>query len=129
MGCYEIGIGRIMASLAEQRNDEFGLNWPLSVAPFKVALVLINEEDSKQKEVADYIYDTLTSNNISVIYDNRNERPGVKFKDMDLIGIPLRITVGKKAVEDIVEFKLRGNNEIEELNISNVIDKIKNMCL
>ena len=127
MGCYE--IGRIMASLAEQRNDEFGLNWPLSVAPFKVALVLINEEDSKQKEVADYIYDTLTSNNISVIYDNRNERLGVKFKDMDLIGIPLRITVGKKAVEDIVEFKLRGNNEIEELNISNVIDKIKNMCL
>lgn len=95
MGCYE--IGRIMASLAEQRNDEFGLNWPLSVAPFKVALVLINEEDSKQKEVADYIYDTLTSNNISVIYDNRNERPGVKFKDMDLIGIPLRITVGKKS--------------------------------
>lgn len=129
MGCYGIGIGRIMASLAEQRNDEFGLNWPLSVAPFKVALVLINEEDSKQKEVADYIYENLISNNISVIYDNRNERPGVKFKDMDLIGIPIRVTIGKKACEDIVEFKLRSNSEIEELNVSIAIAKIKNMCL
>lgn len=129
MGCYGIGIERIMAAVAEQNNDEFGLIWPISIAPYKVSIVLINENDDKQKEVADKLYDDLIDNNISVLYDNRDERPGVKFNDMDLIGIPIRITVGKKANENLVEFKLRTDVSSIDINAWEVIDKIKNICL
>lgn len=129
MGCYGIGIERVMAAVAEQNNDEFGLIWPISIAPYKVAIVLINESDEKQKEVADKLYDDLINNNISVIYDNRNERPGVKFNDMDLIGIPIRITVGKKISEDLVEFKLRTEKSSIDISVQDIIEKIKNICL
>lgn len=129
MGSYGIGIERVMAAVAEQNNDEFGLIWPISIAPYKIAIVLINENDEKQKEIADKLYDELTSNNISVIYDNRNERPGVKFNDMDLIGIPVRLTVGKKACENVVEFKLRTNEHSIDINVDEAIEKIKNICL
>ena len=129
MGCYGIGIGRIMAAVAEQNNDEFGLIWPLNIAPYKVALVLINEEDAKQKEKADYLYDELSSMGISVIYDNRLERPGVKFNDMDLIGIPIRVTVGKKINDNIVELKLRNKKEIEDVDVNEIISKIQDYCI
>lgn len=129
MGCYGIGIERVMAAVAEQNNDEFGLKWPISIAPYKVAIVLINENDEKQKKIADKLYAELTSNNISVIYDNRNERPGVKFNDMDLIGIPIRLTVGKKASENLVEFKLRTDESSTDVDVEEVIEKIKNICL
>ncbi len=129
MGSYGIGIERVMAAVAEQNNDEFGLVWPISIAPYQVAIVLINENDDKQKEIADKLYDDLAGNNISVIYDNRNERPGVKFNDMDLIGIPIRLTVGKKSSEDLVEFKLRTDSTSTDINIQEVVEKIKNICL
>lgn len=129
MGSYGIGIERVMAAVAEQNNDEFGLIWPISIAPYKVSIILINENDEKQKEVADKLYDDLINNNISVIYDNRNERPGVKFNDMDLIGIPVRLTVGKKASENLVEFKLRTDESSFDINVQDVIEKIKNICL
>lgn len=129
MGSYGIGIERVMAAVAEQNNDEFGLIWPISIAPYKVAIVLINENDEKQKEVADKLYYNLINNNISVIYDNRDERPGVKFNDIDLIGIPIRITVGKKVNENLVEFKLRTDESSIDVDVQEVIEKIKNICL
>ncbi len=120
MGCYGIGIGRIMAAIVEQNNDENGIILPMNIAPYHVSIVLINDKDKKQVKVAEKLYNDLTKKGIEVILDNRNERPGVKFKDMDLIGIPIRITVGKKVEEDQVELKLRTDKESTDINIKDV---------
>lgn len=125
MGCYGIGLGRCLAAIAEQNNDEKGLIWPYSVAPYKVAIVVINTKDEKQMAIANELYDEFNKNEIDVILDDRDERPGVKFNDMDLIGIPYRITVGKKSLEDIVEFKKRGNEEVKEINYKDAFDLVK----
>ena len=122
MGCYGIGLGRILASVAEQKNDENGLIWPLEIAPFKVAIVLLNNE---AESYANELYSKLNSEKISTLLDDRNERPGVKFKDMDLIGIPVRITIGKKYSEGIVELKLRNETETKEVNINDLENEIK----
>lgn len=111
MGCYGIGVDRTLASIIEKNNDDKGIIWPMSVAPFQVCIVPI-KYDGKMKEVADKIYDELESHGIEVLLDDRNERPGVKFSDMDLIGIPLRITVGDKNLPN-VEFKPRAAEEAE----------------
>lgn len=124
MGCYGIGLGRILASIAEQSNDEKGLIWPLSVAPFKVAIVLLNND---AKEYANKLYEELNNKGIETILDDRDERAGVKFNDMDLIGIPIRITIGKKYNEDIVELKLRKEQEIREISIGNIIEEINSI--
>lgn len=124
MGSYGIGLGRILASIAEQKNDENGLIWPIEIAPFKVAIVLLNKE---AEAYADSLYENLNNENIETILDNRDERPGVKFKDMDLIGIPIRITIGKKYNEGKVELKLRNKEEIKEINLNDVTEKIKNI--
>lgn len=124
MGSYGIGLGRILASIAEQKNDENGLIWPIEIAPFKVAIVLLNKE---AETYADSLYKKLNSENIETILDNRDERPGVKFKDMDLIGIPIRITIGKKYNEGKVELKLRNKEEIKEINLNDVTEEIKNI--
>ena len=105
MGSYGIGLGRILASVVEQHNDEAGIIWPYSVAPYKVSIVIVNTNDEIQVKEANNLYTKLTSLNIDVLLDDRDERVGVKFKDMDLIGIPIRITVGKRASEKIFEFK------------------------
>lgn len=127
MGCYGIGLGRILASIIEQHNDEDGIIWPLSVAPYKVAIVIINTKDNNQITLATELYDRLQSIGIDVLLDDREERPGVKFKDMDLIGIPIRITVGKKAEENIVEWKFRSSKEILEVNMEEAIIKTKEL--
>ena len=124
MGSYGIGLGRILASIAEQKNDENGLIWPIEIAPFKVAIVLLNKE---AETYADSLYENLNNENIETILDNRDERPGVKFKDMDLIGIPIRITIGKKYNEGKVELKLRNKEEIKEINLNDVTEEIKNI--
>lgn len=124
MGSYGIGLGRILASIAEQKNDENGLIWPIEIAPFKVAIVLLNKE---AEAYAESLYENLNNENIETILDNRDERPGVKFKDMDLIGIPIRITIGKKYNEGKVELKLRNKEEIKEINLNDVTEKIKNI--
>lgn len=111
MGCYGIGVDRTLASIIENNNDEKGIIWPMTVAPFQVCVVPI-KYDGKMKEVADKIYETLKSDGIEVFLDDRNERPGVKFADMELIGIPLRITVGEKNLPN-VEFKPRAQAEAE----------------
>ena len=124
MGCYGIGIGRILAAIIEQNNDENGIILPMNIAPYQVSIVLINDKDEKQVEVANNLYQELTSKGIEVVLDNRNERPGVKFKDMDLIGIPLRITVGKKIDENKVELKQRKEKESIDIEINNVYEII-----
>ena len=123
MGCYGIGPGRILASIIEQNNDENGMILPMNIAPYEVAIVLIDSNDEKQNEFANKLYDELKNNGIDVLLDDRNERPGVKFKDMDLIGIPLRINVGKKINEGLVEFKERTNNEFELVDVNEVASK------
>ena len=127
MGCYGIGIGRVLASIVEQNNDEKGIIFPMTVAPFKVCIVPSNMKDEHIVETADKIYQTLTESNIDTIYDDRDERLGVKFNDIDLIGIPIRITVGKKLAENKVELKLRKEDTSKDVDIENIIDEIKNI--
>ena len=121
MGCYGIGIARILAALIEQNNDENGLILPMNIAPYQVSIVLINDKDEKQVEIANNLYEELTKNGVEVILDNRCERPGIKFKDMDLIGIPLRITVGKKIEENQVELKTRTAKESTDINLKDIV--------
>ena len=124
MGCYGIGPGRILASLIEQSNDENGLVLPMNIAPYQIALVQIDMKNEEQTKIANDIYDKLTAAGIEVIFDDREERPGVKFKDMELIGIPARITVGKKIADNLVEFKERKNGNQEEISIDEIVEKI-----
>ncbi|MDD3048509.1 MAG: proline--tRNA ligase [Bacilli bacterium] len=126
MGSYGIGVGRCMAAIVEQHNDELGIIWPTSVAPYQVCIITIDPKDEKQMEISNYIYNKLNELNIEVMLDDRNERPGVKFNDADLIGIPIRITVGKKAIEDIIEVKLRSSENNEEMNVNEIFDWINN---
>ncbi len=125
MGSYGIGLGRCMAAIVEQNNDDNGIIWPISVAPFKCCIVIANSNDEVQLNLANKLYDSLLEKGIEPLLDDRNERMGVKLNDMDLIGIPVRIVVGKRASEDIVELKYRNKDEIFEINSSNVIDYIK----
>ena len=126
MGCYGIGIGRILASIIEQNNDDNGMILPASIAPYEVSIVLINDKDELQVEVANKLYEDLKNNGVDVLLDDRDERPGVKFKDMDLIGIPIRINVGKLVVDGKVEFKERQKNENEIVNIEDVVNYVSN---
>ena len=125
MGCYGIGVGRCMAAIVEQNNDEKGIIWPMSVAPFKCSIIIANTKDETQLNLANKLYDELLNKGIEPLLDDRNERMGVKLNDMDLIGIPVRIVVGKKASDNIVELKYRNKDEIFEINVNNVIDYIK----
>ena len=125
MGCYGIGVGRILASIIEQNNDENGMILPMSISPFEVSIVLIDGKDEQQLTIANNIYNELKDAGIDVLLDDRDERPGVKFKDMDLLGIPLRITVGKKINENVVEVKERTNKEFELVELDNIISYTK----
>lgn len=125
MGCYGIGPGRIFASLVEQNNDEKGIIFPLSVAPFKVCIAALNTKNDTCMEVANKLYDELNKAGIDTLLDDRDERPGVKFNDLDLLGIPIRITLGKKLSENKVEFKLRKETESIDLDLNDVVNHIK----
>ena len=115
MGCYGIGVTRTLAAIVEQHHDENGIIWPMSVTPYHVIITLVKPDDEAQKEVAEHIHESLENAGIEVLLDDRNERPGVKFKDADLLGIPIRITVGKRAGEGFVEYKLRREADKQEL--------------
>ncbi len=117
MGCYGIGVERIVAAVVEQNHDDKGIIWPMNIAPYKVCIVLINPKDETQTKIANDIYEKLNEMGIEAILDDRNERPGVKFNDMDLIGIPVRITVGKKVEEGCVEIKNRTEDEAKVISI------------
>lgn len=125
MGCYGIGPGRILASLVEQNNDEKGIIFPLSVAPFKVCIAALNTKDETCMEIANKLYDELNNAGIDTLLDDRDERPGIKFNDLDLLGIPIRITLGKKLSENKVEFKLRKETESIDLDLNDVVNHIK----
>lgn len=124
MGCYGIGVGRILASVVEQNNDEHGMILPMNIAPYNVAIVLINVNDEEQKRYANELHDRLETLGIEVLLDDRDERAGVKFNDMDLIGIPLRITIGKKYNEGLVEVKNRRTGETVDIKVNDLIDFI-----
>lgn len=124
MGSYGIGPGRCMAAIVEQNADENGINWPLNIAPFEVAIVLINGKDEVQVELANTLYQTCLEKGIDVVLDDRDERAGVKFKDIELIGVPYRVTVGKKAVEQIVEFKARNDESNTEISSNEIVDHL-----
>lgn len=124
MGCYGFGLERCMASIVEQHNDENGIIWPMSVAPYHVGIVIVNVKDENQVKVANEIYDTLRAAGIDVLLDDRDERVGVKFKDMELIGLPLRITVGKHIVNNEVEFKERTSDNIN-ITIDSILNVVK----
>ena len=124
MGSYGIGLGRTMAAIVEQNHDEKGIIWPENIAPYKYIILIMSSKDETQNKVANDLYDKLTDKGVEVILDDRDERPGVKFNDAELIGIPYRITVGKKAGEGIVEFKARTAEAAEELSIEELLKKI-----
>lgn len=124
MGSYGIGITRTVTAIVEQNHDEDGIIWPESVAPYKVIITLVKHNDEDQLNLAEKIYSELTSKGVEVMLDNRNERPGVKFKDRDLIGIPHRITVGRDAKDGIVEYSTRKDKENINLAYEEALDKI-----
>ena len=116
MGCYGIGVSRIVAAAIEQSHDQNGIIWPLPIAPFQVLILPVNYEHEKIRTISNRIYKQLESAGYEVLMDDRDERAGVKFKDADLIGIPIRVTVGEKTLaKNIVEVKLRGEKEVREV--------------
>ena len=122
MGSYGIGVARCMSAIVEQNNDEDGIIWPINVAPYKVAIVVISNKDEEQVNIASELYEYFTKNSVDCVLDDRDERPGIKFKDMDLIGIPYRIVVGKKATNGIVEVKNRKTKEVKEILIKDILN-------
>lgn len=124
MGCYGIGVTRTLSSIIEQHHDENGIKWPIAVAPYHVVVVPVSVKDENQFNTAKEIYTNLKAKGIETILDDRDERPGIKFKDADLIGIPVRITVGKRVGEGIVEFKERSKDEKIEISIDNILEEV-----
>jgi prolyl-tRNA synthetase len=116
MGCYGIGVTRLIAAIIEQSHDERGIIWPLTVSPFDYHLILVMPEDKLQRKIAEDIYMGLLENGSEVLYDEREVTPGVKFADADLIGIPYQIVVGKKVEEGKVEVKIRKSNKRLEVS-------------
>ena len=127
MGCYGIGVSRTLAAVIEQHHDEDGIIWPVSVAPYHVIVTLVKPKDETQSKLAEDIYQRLLTAGVEAVIDDRDERPGVKFKDADLLGFPLRITVGKRAGEGIVEYKLRRDSEKTEISVEEAIENAINL--
>ena len=125
MGCYGIGVSRVISAIIEQHNDEKGIIWPKEVAPFQVHLVCVDAKKQEQLELSEKLYADLTSAGYQVLYDDRAERAGVKFNDADLIGIPLQVVVGKKATDEIVEVKERKTLEKVDTSITEVLSKVE----
>lgn len=125
MGCYGIGIGRTAAAAIEQNHDENGPIFPISIAPFEVAVIPVNVSDNIQRETAEKIYNGLLAEKIDVIIDDRDERVGVKFNDIDLLGIPLKVIAGKRAKEGKVEIKDRRGTKTMEVNVDSAVRAIK----
>ena len=125
MGCYGIGIGRTAAAAIEQNHDDQGIIFPMAIAPFHVVVTVLNIKDEEVVAAADELYDTLCKAGIEVLIDDRKDRPGAKFKDADLIGIPLRVTVGGRALkEGVFELRDRKTGEVESLVVASAADDI-----
>jgi len=125
MGCYGIGVGRTVAAAIEQSHDANGIVFPPAIAPFAVVVVPVNIKDGQQRDIAETIYAGLREKQIDALLDDRDERPGIKFKDTDLIGIPLRITVGAKAVtEKTVDIKWRQSGAVELVPVDDAVARV-----
>ena len=128
MGCYGIGISRTMAAAAEQGADENGIVWPLPIAPFEVIIVPVNSKNEEQMQAAWSLYEEFKQEGLETIIDDRDERAGVKFKDADLIGIPLRITIGPRSLQEKqVEIKKRTAKDVELVPLDAVSSRVKLM--
>jgi prolyl-tRNA synthetase len=126
MGSYGIGIERAMATIVETHHDENGIIWPMSVAPFHVVITVVQMKNDQSVEVAETIYEELISNGVEVLLDDRDSRAGVKFADAELIGIPLRITIGPKGIADgVVEVVDRRDGSMDSVQIDEVVANIQ----
>lgn len=125
MGCYGIGVSRTFQAIIDmpENHDDNGIIWPMSVAPYHVIITVMKPEDEAQKDVAERLYSELGKAGVEVVLDDRKERPGVKFKDADLLGIPVRVTVGRGAADGIVEYKMRRDADKVELSVEEAIAK------
>ncbi len=125
MGCYGIGLNRIVAAAIEAHHDEAGIRWPMSIAPFAVLIVALDVRDENVMATAGRLHDELENRGVEVLWDDRDARPGFKFKDADLIGIPLRITVGRRGLaEGVVEIKRRTGREVAKLPPDQMVDRV-----
>lgn len=111
MGCYGLGVSRCLAAIVETSHDESGIIFPVPIAPFEVVLILVNAQDALQRAAAESLYESLLGKGIEILYDDREERGGVKFKDADLIGIPLQVVVGRTVMEGKVEVRWRADKK------------------
>jgi prolyl-tRNA synthetase len=128
MGCYGIGVTRILASVVESSNDKDGIIWPLSISPYSVLITALNMDDKKVKELSESVYDRLIKAGVDVLFDDRSESAGVKFKDGDLIGVPIKIVVGSKnAKKGIVEVKDRKTGKVDEVDAKDIETHLKLM--
>ena len=126
MGSYGIGVERIITAAVEQSHDENGIIWPKAIAPFDVVVTVTNMKDEKLREEGEKLYKDLQQAGLEVLLDDRNERAGVKFKDADLIGIPHRITIGRKIEDGIVELFDRRTKQSEDVKLSEVVSRLQN---
>jgi prolyl-tRNA synthetase len=130
MGCYGIGISRMVAAAVEQNHDANGIVWPVSIAPFQVLLLPINYHDVAVRAAADRVYEALQEEGVEVLFDDRDERPGVKFKDADLVGIPLRVTVGAKGLaKNSLELRRRADGHVDDLPIDTAAAQLKQIVI
>jgi prolyl-tRNA synthetase len=127
MGCYGIGIERILTAAVEQGNDADGFWLPTSIAPFEIVVSPVNMKDEAVRVAAENIAKELESKGFDVVLDDRDERPGVKFKDADLVGIPYRVTVGKKVTEGTVEVVFRSTREMRDVRISAIVEHFREL--
>ena len=129
MGCYGIGVSRTAAAAVERYHDKDGIQWPIAIAPYHVVVVPVNVTDEQQMSTAEKIYNDLLAENIETVLDDRDERPGVKFKDADLIGFPVRITAGKTLIEGMVEIKIRSTGELLKVPVGEAVARVKDLIL
>jgi prolyl-tRNA synthetase len=129
MGSYGIGVERIITAAIEQHHDADGIIWPKSIAPFDVIVTVTNMKDDRLRETADNLYKDLQRAGLEVLLDDRDERAGVKFKDADLIGIPYRITIGKKVADGLVEIFERQTKTSEDVKLSEAVSRVQKLAL
>jgi prolyl-tRNA synthetase len=127
MGCYGLGIGRSMQSIVEVSHDDDGIIWPITVAPFEAVVVPVSADDDAQKQAAESLYEGLRKNGLDVLIDDRDERPGSKFKDADLLGLPLRAVCGRGLASGVIEIKWRHEKEAREVPFTEAVETITSM--
>jgi prolyl-tRNA synthetase len=129
MGSYGIGVERIITAAVEQNHDDDGIVWPKSLTPFDVVVTVTNMKDQTLREAGEKLYRDLQQAGLEVLLDDRDERAGVKFKDADLIGIPYRITIGKKIADENVEFFDRRSRQSEDVKVSEIVARVQRSAL